>query len=60
MKFAIMSAEKNHVGDRFVVSIRMTGLGDRLASLAAAWRFARNTGRTLAHTGVLAIYRLTA
>jgi Nodulation protein Z (NodZ) len=34
-------------GDRTVVSIRYTGLGDRLASLAAAWRYARCTGRTL-------------
>jgi hypothetical protein len=33
--------------ERFVVSIRVTGMGDRLASLAAAWRFARNTDRTL-------------
>jgi hypothetical protein len=47
MKFGTVSAEKNHAGDRFVVSIRMTGLGDRLASLAAAWRYARDTGRTL-------------
>ena len=34
-------------GERFVVSIRLAGIGDRLASLAAAWRFARNTDRTL-------------
>jgi Nodulation protein Z (NodZ) len=32
---------------RYVVSIRMTGLGDRLICLGAAWLFARNTGRTL-------------
>ena len=34
-------------GVRFTVSIRYTGLGDRLICLAAAWLFARNTGRTL-------------
>ena len=33
--------------NRYVVSIRLTGLGDRLISLGAAWLFARNTGRTL-------------
>jgi hypothetical protein len=33
--------------ERYVVSMRMTGLGDRLICLGAAWRFARNTGRTL-------------
>lgn len=32
---------------RYVVSIRMTGLGDRLICLAAAWLYARTTGRTL-------------
>ncbi len=32
---------------RYVVSIRMTGLGDRLVCLAAAWRYARDTGRSL-------------
>jgi hypothetical protein len=32
---------------RYVISIRMTGLGDRLICLGAAWLFARNTGRTL-------------
>lgn len=32
---------------RYVVSIRSTGLGDRLASLAAAWSFAKSTARTL-------------
>ncbi len=32
---------------RYVVSLRPTGLGDRLACLAAAWVFARGTGRTL-------------
>jgi len=32
---------------RYVVSLRPTGLGDRLVCLCAAWRFARNTGRTL-------------
>jgi hypothetical protein len=35
------------VTGRYVVSTRRSGLGDRLVSLAAAWRFARNTGRTL-------------
>ncbi|QHP73103.1 nodulation protein NodZ [Bradyrhizobium sp. LCT2] len=34
--------------DRFVVSRRRTGFGDCLWSLAAAWRFAKQTGRTLA------------
>ena len=33
--------------ERFVVSIRRAGLGDRLICLAAAWRYARRTGRTL-------------
>ena len=32
---------------RYVVSIRPTGLGDRIICLCAAWRFARNTRRTL-------------
>lgn len=32
---------------RSVISIRRTGLGDRLVSLGAAWLFARRTGRTL-------------
>ena len=33
---------------RYVISIRRrTGLGDHLICLAAAWRFARDTGRTL-------------
>jgi hypothetical protein len=32
---------------RYVVSLRPTGLGDRLICLCAAWIFARNTGRTL-------------
>lgn len=31
----------------YVVSIRRSGLGDRLVSLSGAWLFARNTGRTL-------------
>ncbi|WP_082641353.1 nodulation protein NodZ [Bradyrhizobium yuanmingense] len=33
--------------DRFVVSRRRTGFGDCLWSLAAAWHFAKQTGRTL-------------
>lgn len=32
---------------RYVISMRMTGLGDRLICLGAAWCFARNTGRVL-------------
>ncbi len=32
---------------RYVLSLRKTGLGDRLFSLCAGWAFARNTGRTL-------------
>jgi|GEM_PF-2372766 len=36
-----------HGSNRYVLSIRMTGLGDRLICLGAAWLFARNTGRTL-------------
>ncbi|WFU14502.1 nodulation protein NodZ [Bradyrhizobium sp. CB3481] len=36
------------MNDRFVVSRRRTGFGDCLWSLAAAWRFAQRTGRTLA------------
>jgi nodulation protein Z len=36
------------VKDRYVISVRRrTGLGDRLICLAAAWRFARDTGRVL-------------
>lgn len=34
--------------DRYVVSRRRTGFGDCLWSLAAAWRYAQRTGRTLA------------
>lgn len=34
-------------GRRFVVSLRPTGLGDRLICLAAAWKYARDTGRVL-------------
>ncbi|PZV37151.1 nodulation protein NodZ [Mesorhizobium kowhaii] len=34
--------------DRFVVSRRRTGFGDCLWSLAAAWSYAKRTGRTLA------------
>ena len=33
--------------DRYVVSMRPTGLGDRLICLCAAWIFARNTNRIL-------------
>lgn len=33
---------------RYVLSIRMTGLGDRIICLGAAWRYARLTGRVLA------------
>lgn len=33
--------------NRWVISRRMTGLGDRIISLAAAWRYARITGRAL-------------
>ncbi|KRR06486.1 nodulation protein NodZ [Bradyrhizobium jicamae] len=36
------------MNDRFVVSRRRTGFGDCLWSLAAAWRYAQRTGRTLA------------
>ncbi len=36
------------MNERFVVSRRRTGFGDCLWSLAAAWRFAKQTGRTLA------------
>lgn len=32
---------------RFVLSLRKTGLGDRLICLCAAWIYARSTGRTL-------------
>lgn len=32
---------------RYVISTRRTGLGDRLVCLAAAWRLARITGRSL-------------
>ncbi|WP_439373334.1 nodulation protein NodZ [Bradyrhizobium sp. DASA03120] len=33
--------------ERFVISRRRTGLGDCLWSLAAAWQYAKRTGRTL-------------
>ena len=33
--------------NRYVISTRSTGLGDRIICLGAAWVFARNTGRTL-------------
>jgi Nodulation protein Z (NodZ) len=36
-----------NVATRYVVSRRMTGLGDNIICLAAAWLFARNTQRTL-------------
>ncbi|WP_024519947.1 nodulation protein NodZ [Bradyrhizobium sp. Tv2a-2] len=36
------------MNDRFVVSRRRTGFGDCLWSLAAAWRYAQRTRRTLA------------
>jgi hypothetical protein len=42
-----MGDPEGPVNRRYVVSIRMTGLGDRLACLAAAWRYARDTGRSL-------------
>ena len=32
---------------RFVLSLRITGLGDKLICLAAAWKYARDTGRVL-------------
>ena len=32
---------------RYIISTRRTGLGDRLVSLGAAWRFARGSGRIL-------------
>lgn len=32
---------------RYVLSLRKTGLGDRFICLGAAWKFAKNTGRTL-------------
>ncbi len=35
------------MADRYVISIRRAGLGDRLICLAAGWRYARDTGRTL-------------
>jgi hypothetical protein len=35
------------MANRYVVSVRLTGLGDRIICLCAAWRFARNTQRTL-------------
>ncbi len=35
------------MADRYVVSIRMTGLGDRIVCLCAAWLFAHSTGRVL-------------
>ncbi|WP_283814547.1 nodulation protein NodZ [Bradyrhizobium sp. SBR1B] len=39
---------RGSMSERFVVSRRRTGFGDCLWSLAAAWRFAKQTGRTLA------------
>ena len=36
-----------HSGTRYVVSMRVAGLGDRIVCLGAAWLYARNTGRTL-------------
>lgn len=35
------------MNDRYVLSFRNGGLGDRLICLAAAWLYARDTGRTL-------------
>lgn len=33
--------------ERFVLSVRRTGLGDRIICLCAAWKYARDTQRTL-------------
>lgn len=46
-RLAALFRAKGPVGDRYVVSKRSTGLGDRLAALSAAWRYARLTHRTL-------------
>jgi Nodulation protein Z (NodZ) len=35
------------MNERYVLSTRFTGLGDRLICLAAAWLYARDTGRSL-------------
>ncbi len=46
---------------RYVISIRRrTGLGDHLICLAAAWRFARDTGRTLVADWRFSPYTLAA
>src|SRR5690349_3525747 len=47
--------------ERTIVSIRRwTGLGDHLICLAAAWRFARDTGRTLVADWRFSPYTLAA
>ena len=46
---------------RYVISIRRySGLGDHLICLAAAWRFARDTGRVLVADWRFSSYTLTA
>src|SRR5471030_2756028 len=46
---------------RYVISIRsQTGLGDHLICLAAAWRFARDTGRVLVADWRFSPYTLAA
>ncbi len=42
-----LDARAEVVSRRYVVSIRTTGIGDRLICLAASWLYARATGRTL-------------
>jgi len=42
-----MGAGAEVVSPRYAVSIRRTGIGDRLICLAASWLYARSTGRTL-------------
>lgn len=42
-----IQASRANPAARFVLSLRITGLGDRLICLAAAWTYARDTGRIL-------------
>jgi hypothetical protein len=43
----IYRRENDNMNERYVLSNRIAGLGDRLICLAAAWLYARDTGRSL-------------
>src|ERR1700733_11022962 len=60
-KHADMISAMGETPQRYVISIRRhTGLGDHLICLAAAWRFARDTGRVLVADWRFSPYTLAA